>query len=91
MKIVKSWVSADGLRRVEIVARDSGLFAFSEEVLTFEDLSDIGQESFTYWKPAFESGYYQALADAERDALAMTPWLRKFQTEGPQGPHQLIS
>ncbi len=75
MKTIRTWTSPDGTRTVEIYDREDGFYSFSEMVLMFEDMSDIGQESFSYLSPVHDSGLYASVDEAERDAVAMASWL----------------
>jgi hypothetical protein len=66
--------SSDGKRRMNLYARDDGLFCFAEFSEEIDDPEYSGRE--TYWIPRLESGLYDSAQAAERDAYAQIPWLR---------------
>jgi len=74
MQIVKTFTSADGKHRLEIVRDDRGLYSYEITSETVEDIPDSGPE--IYWSPSFVSGLYATEEEVERDAIAETPWLR---------------
>jgi hypothetical protein len=78
--IVKSIVSADGQRRVDIFKRDDGFFGFVESKLYQREENDILSPP-SYWAPAgppFES-ITETLEIAEREARSAIAWLIKEQ------------
>ena len=67
---VKQFISTDGLKRLEILERDDGLYEFVEESIV-----EGSKYEGIYWLPTLESGLYQTLDHAERDAVLSVPWL----------------
>ena len=71
---VKLFTSADGIDRLHIFQRNDGLFDFwAEEQCVVQ--GDETFESYTYWSTVIRSGLYASLDEAEKAALAETPWL----------------
>jgi hypothetical protein len=71
--VVKTFVSRDGQRRVEIVKRHGGFFSFEEDQWT----SEFGKP---YWVPAAHHGVVSICDSAEtteREARARIDWLRE--------------
>jgi hypothetical protein len=71
--VVKTFLSLDGQRRVEIVRRHDGFFSFEEDQWT----SEFGN---SYWVPATHHGVVSicdSAETAEREARARIDWLRE--------------
>ncbi len=66
--VTKFIQSADGKGRVDIVARDDGLFEFRAYQLTETD-----PPGDTYWLPTHNSGLYDLAEEAEREAREIVP------------------
>jgi len=71
---VKRLDSKDGKRRIEIMARDDGMFRFVESCEVSE--IDYHNRPTIYWTPTAFSGLYDDAVIAEREAREMLPWLR---------------
>ena len=67
--VVKTFESADGLRRAFLYARRDGMFFYEEETWTSED-------GYTFWTPSDASGLFASAEAAEREARLSLPWLR---------------
>jgi hypothetical protein len=61
-QIINEFVSSDGKARVDVLKRNDGLFEFRAYVERYE--------SEPYWSPTVNSGLYDSLENAERDALS---------------------
>ena len=70
---VREVLSPDRKAKVDILARDDGLYEFREYVERIE-----GEP---YWSPVERSGLYPTREEVERAALDAIPWLR------PQNPN----
>jgi hypothetical protein len=72
---VKRLESADGKRRVEIMARENGTFQFVE----WHELIDIDEVNGTTcsFVPCMWSGLHVDARSAEAEARATLPWLRE--------------
>jgi hypothetical protein len=72
-EVVKTFVSLDGRRRVEIVRRHDGFFSFEEDEWTSEFKKPC-------WVPAAHHGVvsiFDSAETAEREARARVDWLRE--------------
>jgi hypothetical protein len=76
MRTVETFTSADEKRRLHIFEREDGFFVFAEEYEDSEDMTEYGMGIDVFWSPGWESGLYGTVEDAEREARAVTPWLR---------------
>jgi len=70
-KAIKAFVSKDGKRRLHIVARFDGMFQFMEDVQEFDNTK-------TYWFPIGQSGLYENVELAEREARREVSWLAEL-------------
>jgi hypothetical protein len=70
---VKTLAEEGGERRIVIELRDDGLAQFIEERFYGDPAED---DDHVGWQPVAASGLYETVADAERAAMASTPWLR---------------
>jgi hypothetical protein len=75
--VIKRFESFDGKRRVSILARDDGFYAYEEMAEDFEDMRCIGGAIERTWLPVQESGIYESAEDAERDARLAISWMRE--------------
>ena len=74
---VKVFERPDGKARVEIYARNDGLYDFEiweERVVEAEEFPY--SPGYTYWAPTNESGLYETFEEAEGAAISETPWLK---------------
>jgi hypothetical protein len=71
-RAAKELYSPDGARRLFVIERDDGLFAFREEESSFDEHSRT-----PVWKRSFTSGLYATAQAAENDARMAIPWLKK--------------
>jgi len=65
-KVTKVLDSSDRKTRVNVLARNDGLFEFRAYVERYEEGPFAGEP---YWSPTVHSGLYETIEDAERDAL----------------------
>jgi len=65
---VERWQSADGKHLLRMFRRDSGFY--------FTESSEITEGSETFWTRKRDSGTYDSLEAAKKEALAAVPWLR---------------
>lgn len=72
-RAIKSFADKGGDRRVVIEQRDDGLAQFIEECFYGDPAED---DEHVGWQPVATSGLYPTATDAERAAVASTPWLR---------------
>jgi hypothetical protein len=69
---VKEFKRADGKARVSILRRDDGYYSFGlKEPRTYEYEGNTS----SYWLGTYASGLYESREAAEKDAVAMYPWL----------------
>jgi hypothetical protein len=80
MREIKSFISPDAKRRLHLYERANGFFSFEETYEDYDDLTEFGMGIEAYWTPGYQSGLYESAEAAERDALAITPWLRQTST-----------
>jgi hypothetical protein len=66
---------ADKRARLTFVDHGNGLYSFAEEQEFDDEVPGIGP--YTYWSPTYESGLYDELTAAEREANAVIRWLRE--------------
>lgn len=71
---VKVFEETDGKTRLYIFKRDDGLHWFGVEA---ERDYEFEGNIFTHWLPIYGSGLYENLEAAEKDALAIFPWIRE--------------
>jgi hypothetical protein len=75
-KELKKFIGPEGKRELVIFQSHGGLFYFQEFFEAVEDLRPFGGGVETFWSPGWQSGLNEMALEAERDAVAMTPWLR---------------
>ena len=80
MREIKSFTSPDEKRRLHLYDRENGFFSFEETYEDYDDLSQFGMGIQSYWTEGYESGLYDSAEAAEREALAITPWLREISS-----------
>jgi hypothetical protein len=74
---VKVFERPDAKARVEIYARNDGLYDFvikEERVVEAEEFPH--RPGYTYWASTSKSGLYETFEEAERAAISETPWLK---------------
>lgn len=78
MERVKGYVSPDGLRKLDIFKKSSGLFQFEEYIveLIVEPDTEYFEEGTTYWDCTHSSGLHASLEEADAEARSSLPWLR---------------
>ncbi len=68
-KEIKRVLSADGKKRLLIMAAPGNLFRF-------EEYTYVTKDGYTFWSPTWGSGLYDSTEAAERDAHLELRWLR---------------
>jgi len=79
MERVKGYVSPDGLKKLDIFKKSSGLFQFEEFIveLIVEPDAEYFEEGTTYWACTHSSGLHASLEDSDAEAKASLQWLRE--------------
>lgn len=75
-KEIERVLSADGKKRVLIIAGSGNLFRFDEATYVTKD-------GYTFWSPTHGSGFYDSVEAAEREAGVELPWLRDKNSKPP--------
>ncbi|MCJ2047853.1 hypothetical protein MKK58_25430 [Methylobacterium sp. J-078] len=75
-RLVEQWSSLDGLRCLWVIETRDGLYAYEEGILQHED-DENGR--YSWWADAGlgRSGLFDTVEAAEREAHAVTGWLRE--------------
>ena len=82
MRLVKTFTSQDGKRRLKIVERNDGSFVFEESYETMEDYSDYMDFGWiTIWQTAHSSGPFDSADEAECEARTVIAWLGDLGTQ----------
>jgi hypothetical protein len=70
-RVLRSWISADGQRRLQLIERDDGYFSFSAEERA------LNAHSQPCWTPIWPHDYpiCETAEIAEREAVARVDWL----------------
>lgn len=76
MRTVRTFDSTDKKRRVIISERDDGAFTWVEWFENTEDMTEYGLGITVSWCPIEWRGIFGSVDDAEREARAVTPWMR---------------
>ncbi len=70
-RVIRSFWSSNRKHRLDIFQRPDGHFGY-------EGVTQETEDGETYWRPSDVSGIYETAEEAERDALAEAPWLRRL-------------
>lgn len=65
---VERYQSADGKHLLRIFRRDAQFY--------FTEISELTQNSETFWTPTTESSLYDSLEAARREAVAKLAWMK---------------
>ena len=79
-EVVKSFVRADGNRRVEIIRRTDGRFTFGVDTHVYvydEELREQLEDYEMCWVPTEFGGIFDTEEAAEREVSAFEKWLSR--------------
>ena len=82
--MVRQFVDDAGRRRLSMVQRTDGSFAYFEEFLDayFEADPEFDEPEVKVWMVGHVSGLFSTSEDAEADARISTAWLSKIVSQG---------